>query len=77
MILMEKDGVKRYVPDAAIGAYRVAGWKGVGEAEPIVKEEVIEEEPIAEELFICEHCGREFASKAALTRHINKEHTEK
>lgn len=26
---------------------------------------------------ICEHCGKEFGSKAALTKHINKEHTEK
>lgn len=80
MLLMEKGGEKRYVPDIAVGDYRTLGWKGVGEADPMPVEETVPEitepEETEAEKFVCEHCGREFGSKAALTKHTKKEHGE-
>ena len=82
MILMVKDGEKRYIPDVAVGVYRSLGWKGDGEPEPVAVEEVVADAPgevveddVAEK-FVCEHCGKEFGSKAALTKHMKKEHPE-
>lgn len=79
MILMVKDGEKRYIPDVAVGAYRSLGWKGDGEPEPVAEEVVsdasgeVAEDDVAEK-FTCDHCGKEFGSKAALTKHMKKEH---
>lgn len=81
MILMVKDGEKRYIPDVAVGVYRSLGWKGDGEPEPVVEEVVIDapgevvKDDVAKK-FVCEHCGKEFGSKAALTKHMKKEHPE-
>lgn len=81
MILMVKDGEKRYIPDVAVGAYRSLGWKGDGEPEPVAEEVVsdasgeVVEDDVAKK-FTCAHCGKEFGSKAALTKHMKKEHTE-
>ena len=81
MILMVKDGEKRYVPDVAVGVYRSLGWKGDGEPEPVAEEVVADvpgevvDDDVAEK-FTCDHCGKEFGSKAALTKHMKKEHTE-
>lgn len=81
MILMVKDGEKRYIPDVAVGVYRSLGWKGDGEPEPVaIVEDVADvpgevEDDVAEK-FVCEHCGKEFGSKAALTKHMKKEHPE-
>lgn len=81
MILMVKDGEKRYIPDVAVGAYRSLGWKSDGEPEPVAEEVVsdapgeVVEDDVAEK-FTCDHCGKEFGSKAALTKHMKKEHTE-
>ena len=82
MILMVKDGEKRYVPDVAVGVYRSIGWRGDGEPEPVaiaedvadVPGEVVEDD--VTDKFVCAHCGKEFGSKAALTKHMKKEHTE-
>lgn len=94
MILMVKDGEKRYIPDVAVGVYRSIGWKCDGEPEPVAFEEVVDEpaavpageddvadapgevveDDVDVEKHICAHCGKEFASKAALTRHMKKEH---
>lgn len=84
MILMVKDGEKRYIPDVAVGVYRSLGWKCDGEPEPVAVEEVVDEpaaEPAGEddadvEKHVCSHCGKEFGSKAALTKHTKKEHPE-
>ena len=97
MILMVKDGEKRYIPDVAVGVYRSLGWRGDGEPEPVALEEVVDEpaavpageddvdvdEPgevveddVDVEKHICARCGKEFGSKAALTKHMKKEHTE-
>lgn len=79
MILMVKDGEKRYIPDVAVGAYRSLGWKADGEPEPVAEEVVsdasgeVVEDDVAEK-FTCDHCGKEFGSKAALTKHMKKEH---
>ena len=87
MILMVKDGEKRYIPDVAVGAYRSLGWKGDGEPEPVAEEVVsdasgevvsdasgeVVEDDVAEK-FTCDRCGKEFGSKAALTKHMKKEH---
>lgn len=81
MILMVKDGEKRYIPDVAVGAYRSLGWKGDGEPEPVAEEVVsdapgeVVEDDVAEK-FTCDHCGKEFSSKAALTKHMKKGHPE-
>ncbi len=84
MILMVKGDEKLYVPDIAVVGYRSLGWRGDGEPEPVAVEEVVEEpaaEPAGEvedpnDKFVCEHCGKEFGSKAALTKHVKKDHTE-
>nr|DAQ43525.1 MAG TPA: hypothetical protein [Caudoviricetes sp.] len=84
MILMVKDGEKRYIPDVAVGAYRSLGWKGDGEPDPVAFEEVVAEpaavpageDDVDVEKHVCAHCGKEFGSKAALTKHMKKEHTE-
>jgi hypothetical protein len=84
MILMVKDGEKRYIPDVAVGAYRSLGWKGDGEPEPIAFEDDVAEptavpageDDVDVEKHVCAHCGKEFGSKAALTKHMKKEHPE-
>lgn len=84
MILMVKDGEKRYIPDVAVGVYRSLGWMGDGEPEPVAFEEVVAEpaavpageDDVDVEKHVCAHCGKEFGSKAALTKHMKKEHPE-
>lgn len=81
MILMVKDGEKRYIPDVAVGVYRSLGWRGDGEPEYVAVDVTVDEhgevvENDVADKFVCEHCGKEFGSKAALTKHMKKEHPE-
>ena len=86
MVLMRKNGVCRYVPDACVPAFKADGFTVDGEeSEATVKvakaapAEQKKEEAVKEtrsEAFVCPHCGKEYAKEVNLVKHIAEKHAE-
>ena len=80
MILMEKDGQKKFVFDCFIPWYRADGWKAEGEADSVQfspetpPEQAVDE--TAEQTYTCPHCGKEYSKEASLKTHIRRSHAE-
>ena len=82
MKLMKKGEELKYVPDSNVIAMRKLGYIGADE-NPVPASiphapnpEITQDDaaPITEEKFSCPHCGKEYASAAALNRHISAKH---
>lgn len=74
--IVEEDVARKVVEEAKEEAITNSTVEVEGVEYEYEDAEVIEVEEEDEEKFICEVCGKEYASQSWLTRHMNQEHKE-